>query len=141
MKTPAYCAVILCLLHFANGCTSLSSSDARYWVSMVEVIANPEQHNGKAVMLTGFLVVDPVSEEKGGYLYLHREDYENSLTKNAVDVALTDPAGAMKWDKKYVTVEGTFQAVDRKGRFPYAGVLTKVTHIRLIPAVLQRDSR
>ena len=44
-------------------------------VTLVQLIANPEKFDGKQIRVIGFLRL----EFEGNVLYLHREDYENSL--------------------------------------------------------------
>src|SRR5262249_4434500 len=71
-------------------------------------IGNPDKYDGKVVRVIGFLRL----EFEGDALYLHREDYEHSMTKNAIWVAGgpgMDGRGN-QMDKKYVLLEGTFDA-------------------------------
>jgi hypothetical protein len=49
-------------------------------VSIVQLIANPERYDGKRVQFIGFLRI----EFEGTAVYLHREDYEWGIGKNAL---------------------------------------------------------
>jgi hypothetical protein len=49
-------------------------------VSLVQLIANPSVYQGKLVRVIGFCQL----EFEGDALFLHREDFEQGLTKNAL---------------------------------------------------------
>ena len=133
---------VLCFLISAAGCASFSAStdqaatdsDEIYWMSMIEVIANPERYDGKQVTVTGFLGIEFESQS----LYLHREDYEYYLVKNSLAVDLSDHPEANKWDRRYVTIDGTFKAVPRTQSFSAAGALIQVKSITPRPANMKR---
>jgi hypothetical protein len=135
MRAPAYGIFLLCLAALANGC-ALSSTPAAesltqetvYWISMIEAIANPERYDCKRIVLCGFL---SIGGPEGEYLYLHQEDYERGISKNGLTVNLSGYPEAKKLNGKYVTIQGTFTAVPRNGRFPYAGSISNVTHVKL----------
>jgi len=55
-------------------------------VSLINLIATPEQYDGKLVRVTG---VAKVEFENSG-LYLSRDDYKNAITKNAVCLTLDE---------------------------------------------------
>jgi len=59
---------LLCL------CTNAKSSEPTD-VSVVQLIANPQQYDGKQVRLIAFLNL----EFEGNALYLHREDFDKSI--------------------------------------------------------------
>jgi len=77
-------------------------------VSLIQLISNADKYDGKAVRVIGFLRL----EFEGNALYLHREDYEQSMTKNAiwVDGGPGMDGKGNQLDKKYVLLEGTFDA-------------------------------
>ena len=78
-------------------------------VSMIQLIANPEKYDGKYVRVMGFLRL----EFEGNGLYLHREDYEESLYKNGVWVHVAEIVANRQFNMKYVLIEGTFDPKDR----------------------------
>ena len=75
---------------------------------MVQLIAYPEQFDGKRVALVGFLNI----EFEGDALYLHKEDFRNRLGDNAIGVSVP-----LDWLQKvrcrnqsYVRLVGIFNA-------------------------------
>jgi hypothetical protein len=78
-------------------------------ISAIQLIATPEQFNGQDVRVIGFLHL----EFEGDALYLHREDFENSIMRNAVAIELSD-SQSRSWrrlNNHYVVVEGRFSSV------------------------------
>lgn len=59
-------------------------------VSVVQLIANPERYDGKHIQLIGFLRI----EFEGTAIYLHREDYEQGIARNALWINI--PTGHVK---------------------------------------------
>ena len=91
-------------------------------VSLIQLIGDPDKYDGKFVRVIGFLRL----EFEGNALYFHREDYESSLTKNAIWI---DASADMKkqrqtFDQKYVLLEGTFDAK----RFGHMGLFSGELH-------------
>ena len=74
-------------------------------VSIINLISNPEQYNGKKVIITGYLNME--FEENG--IYLSKEDYINSIYKNGLWCNI-DTGKHSKFNKKYVVMEGIFNA-------------------------------
>ncbi len=81
-------------------------------VSLVELIANPAQYDGRAVLVIGFLHL----EFEGNELYLHQQDYEEHISKNGIWVDATKEfqgcSGGL--NDHYVLMAGLFSA-RRKG--------------------------
>ncbi|HEY1897186.1 MAG TPA: hypothetical protein VGG62_12970 [Terracidiphilus sp.] len=78
-------------------------------VSMVALIANPEAYDGVKVRLIGYLHL----EFEGNAIYLHREDFQNCIRKNAICIDMPADASLEQWSDlsdKYVLCEGTFRA-------------------------------
>lgn len=93
-------------------------------VSLIQLISNPDRYDGKVVRLEGFLRL----EFEGNALYLHQEDDDRMLTKNAIWVDAN--AGMMQrrndLNQKYVLLEGTFDAKDHGHMGLFSGSLHKV---------------
>ena len=108
-------------------CTSAESSEVRD-VSMIQLIANPQQYDGTSIRLMAFLNL----EFEGNALYLHREDFEKSLPSNAIWISLTDQQArtSARFSKGYVLVEGVFSAKDRGHMGMFAGSIQKITRIQ-----------
>jgi hypothetical protein len=83
-------------------------------VSIIHLIATPERYHGKLVRLVGFVHI----EFEGNAIYLHREDFDRLLTRNALWLSITPDIDkqADKYNDRYVLVEGTFNA-ENKGHF------------------------
>ncbi|WP_256080403.1 hypothetical protein [Massilia sp. YIM B04103] len=97
-------------------------------VSMIQLIANPQQYDGKPIRLIAFLNL----EFEGNALYLHREDFDKSLLSNAVWISLDDQQtrAAKKLNGGYVLVEGIFNAKDRGHLGIFSGSIQRVTRIQ-----------
>ena len=98
-------------------------------ISMVRLIATPEVFDGKGVALFGYLSY----EFEDQYLYLHKEDFENFSTVNAIGVAtptsepLIEAASAAHG--KYVYIIGRFSAEGGLG----SGYLSDIKEIKVWP--------
>lgn len=78
-------------------------------VSIIQLITNPEQFDGKLVRVIGFMHL----EFEGDAVYLHREDFEYSIQKNSLAIDLSDSQGRMwgKLNNRYVIIEGRFSSI------------------------------
>jgi hypothetical protein len=96
-------------------------------VGMVQLLANPEKFHGKFIRVEGFLRL----EFEGDALYLHREDYANGLTKNAVWVDMPQDGQHTKLNMHYVLIEGVFDSKDLGHMGLFSGSIGKIR--RAIP--------
>jgi hypothetical protein len=115
------------LLLLILGLPLLSFSQQPQDVSIVKLIAAPEQYEGRLVRVSGFLNIEFENVE----LYLHKEDCVQGLTKNGVWLDL-DRESRTKYSTvnlHYALVEGV---VDSK-HFGHLGAtsatLTKVQRV------------
>jgi hypothetical protein len=74
-------------------------------VSLIQLIANPKEYDGKSVRVSGVVNF----EFEGDAIYLHRDDIRYSLTRNGLWLDAVGMHKA-KYNGKYVLVEGTFNA-------------------------------
>lgn len=97
-------------------------------VSMIQLIANPQQYDGKPIRVIAFLNL----EFEGNALYLHREDFDRSIVSNAVWISLEDDQvrTSRKLSGGYVLVEGIFSAKDRGHFGMFSGSIQQVTRIQ-----------
>ena len=97
-------------------------------VSMIQLIANPQQYAGKPIRVIAFLNL----EFEGNALYLHREDFDRSIVSNAVWISLEDHQvrTSRKLSGGYVLVEGIFSAKDRGHFGMFSGSIQQVTRIQ-----------
>jgi len=93
-------------------------------VSIVQLLATPEKFDGKLVRVIGFLCL----AFEGDAVYLHREDFDHALTQNAlwVDVPEKCDEGL---SRKYVLLEGTFDAGDHGHMGLFGGAIRKITRM------------
>jgi hypothetical protein len=107
--------------------TSAESSELKD-VSMIQLIANPQQYDGKPIRVMAFLNL----EFEGNALYLHREDFDKSILANAVWISLDDQQirTSKKFSGGYVLVEGVFNAKDRGHLGIFSGSIQQITRIQ-----------
>ena len=95
------------LLLVALTSSGSAAGSASVEASLVQLIANPKQFNGKFVRVIGFLRL----EFEGNAIYLHQEDYVHAISKNGIWVNLPlDWPHQKAINNKYVIVEGVFDA-------------------------------
>ena len=119
----AFLRVILTLFFLCAAAEAAQFRD----VSMIQLIANPEQYDAKPIRLIAFLNV----EFEGDALYLHREDFERGMLANAVAISLTDRQArvARHLNRGYVIVEGVFSAKERGHMGTFSGSIGQLTRI------------
>jgi uncharacterized membrane protein YcgQ (UPF0703/DUF1980 family) len=103
---------------------------AEPFVSLIQLIANPEKYDGKQVQVTGFLRL----EFEGNRIFLHKEDYTYNIVENAVRIGVTKEQGQDLKDKNmhYVSVVGTFKA-GKRGTSNPNGTILKIAAVDLWP--------
>lgn len=102
-------------------------------VSLIQLIANPQQYDGKKVQFIGFLRL----EYEGNAAYLHQEDYENGIYKNAIWIDVpADMSDRQKADTNlhYVIFSGTFRAALHGHMDLFSGTLSNVYRLEVWPA-------
>jgi hypothetical protein len=97
--------------------------------SLIKLIATPEKYDGKTIQVIGFLHL----EFEGKAIYLHKEDYENSLTDNSFWVRfskkLTKEKSIMDYNDKYVIIIGTFKMNDKGHMGLFGGTLENIVRL------------
>ena len=99
-------------------------------ISLINLIATPEKYDGKLIRVVGYLNL----EFEGNALYLHKEDYEKSLFRNAVWVKLTRKEAIEKtktYSKQYVVIEGTLFMNDTGHMGLFSGGITQISRLDL----------
>ena len=96
-------------------------------VSLIQLISNPIEFDGKLVRVIGYCRLD----FEGDALYLHREDYEYVITKNAVwlDIGNLMSASSPNLSNKYVIVEGVFDSTDKGHLGLYSGCIKEIRRL------------
>lgn len=97
------------------------------FISMVQLLSNPEQYNGKLIRVVGYLWIEP----EGSAIYLHKEDKINSLTKNAIQISVSEEMYKRREELSgyYVLIEGVFSSDDKGHMELYSGVLQSIQRI------------
>jgi hypothetical protein len=98
-------------------------------VSLIQLIANPEDYDGKVVRVIGFVKL----EFEGNAIYLHQDDYKHSITRNGLWLDVTDDVRKKQkdYDQKYVLLEGTFSAKERGHMGLWSGSIQKLLRFQV----------
>jgi len=98
-------------------------------VSLVQLIANPMEYDGKAVLVVGFVRL----EFEGNAIYLHQDDYKHRITKNGlwIDVSNDIRKSQNDYDQKYVLLAGTFNAKQTGHMELWSGSIQKITRAKV----------
>jgi hypothetical protein len=94
-------------------------------VSLIQLIANPKDYDGKIVRVIGFAKL----EFEGDAIYFHEDDYKHSISKNGlwIDVSEDMLKRKAKLDRKYVLIEGQFDAKMTGHMGLWSGSIHKIT--------------
>ena len=134
MKTLRFVLLIVLMMLLNASAEERDYRDVIRHVSIIRLIASPEQYDGKRVNIVGFLRL----EFEGDAIYLHREDYLKGMMANAVGLILPDRKAFSKYDKQYVLVEGTFvRCDDSRSACCFSGHIEKIN--RLEPWTFNRE--
>lgn len=117
--------ILLIALSFALFGATVKAQEIKN-VSLVRLIANPQQFNGASVRVIGFVRI----KFEGNAIYLHQDDEKYSITKNGLWLSIPDEIrkNPQKFDDKYVLVEGIFNAA-------------KLGHMRLFSGSIENIKR
>jgi hypothetical protein len=99
-------------------------------VSLINLIATPEKYQGKIVRVVGYLNL----EFEGNAIYIHKEDYEHALLKNAVWIDFSRDEAAQNtksFSKKYVILVGMFEMKDSGHMGLFSGSIRKISRLDL----------
>ena len=101
-------------------------------ISLIKLLANPELYNQQVVRVQGFLEL----EFEGTALYLHREDWEQMLTRNALWLDVPREIWERKYEltERYVQVTGVFKSGFRGHMDLFGGAITQIQDIRTTPS-------
>jgi hypothetical protein len=112
-----------------NAQSSMNLSDPTD-VSLINLIATPEKYQGKIVRVEGYLDI----EFEGNAIYIHKEDYEHSLLKNAIwiDFSRDEMTKYTKaFNEKYVIIEGVFDMNNNGHMGLFSGTIGKISRLDL----------
>jgi hypothetical protein len=122
-------AAILMLIAERVSLAQATTDDVQHALpaSIVTLLAQHASNIVKRVQVAGFLVLD----FEGEALYLHKEDYQEGLTRNAIRMALT-PEQMKQYQNfagSYVSIEASF-IKRRNSEDIFTGSLFDVKEIR-----------
>ncbi len=105
-------------------------------ISLVALLAAPQQYHNQRVRTLGFLCV----EFEGDALYLHEEDYRYGLTKNSFALRLSESQRRdfKRLSLKYVLIEGTVDANGMERSDIWSGAIGNLTRLEIWPVDRQR---
>ena len=94
-------------------------------VSLAQLIASPQDYDGKVVRVTGFVNL----EFEGDAIYAHRDDLKHRTYQNGLWIDVNDDIQKKKadFDQKYVVVEGTFNAEWKGHMGLWSGSIQKIS--------------
>lgn len=98
-------------------------------ITMVQLIANPAQFDGRLIRVIGFLRL----EFEGDVLYLHREDYENAILGDGiwVDVTPRIKSQSKTLNMHYVLLEGIFSSTEHGHMGMWSGTIKNISRAQL----------
>lgn len=126
LAAPAYAAAGL----VGPKCeASAASGKCTYDVSLVELIARPDEFHGKVVRVIGYVRL----EFEGNAIYLSKESYDAAISRNGLWI--DPPAGSplakkgAVWGPRYAIVEGRFDASDHGHMGMFSGTITDTSRL------------
>src|SRR5262249_26168225 len=101
-------------------------------VSLVRLLATPTTYHGRPVSVVGYCRL----EFEGNALYLHKEDFDHNLRKNAIwlKIGWPVPKPYEALNDEYVRVEAVFDADGRGHEGQYSGELRAIRKMQRWPA-------
>ncbi|MCO5950131.1 hypothetical protein [Mucilaginibacter flavidus] len=121
-------AVVACNHKGKKLVTPIVDTSEIHEVSLLNLIVAPEKYRGHKVRTFGYLNL----EFEGNGIYLHKEDYENGLFKNALWVEMSPDSirrpEIRQHIKSYVMLEGTFEE-DEGHMDLFSGTIKNISRI------------
>ena len=108
---------------------SESKSDEPIFVSIIQLIANPEKYDGKIVSIIGFVNM----EFEGNAVYLHSEDWQNILYSNSLwlEIPKDIEKDKDKYNHRYVVIVGKFNAKKHGHMGLWSGEIENIEHFKV----------
>jgi len=98
-------------------------------ISMVQLLAKPQEFNGKRLQVIGFIHL----EFEGNAVYLSQEDFQHGIDKNGLwlSISETELNDLEKINNSYAVVEGTFNAKNKGHVGMWSGSIENITKFKL----------
>jgi hypothetical protein len=97
-------------------------------VSMVALLANVQNFDGKLILTQGFLLIKPDMDT----LYLHEEDYRYGLDKNGfvLDIPENQRYKLKELNLKYVLIVGIMHSKNPDAVYRCSGTIVNITRLQ-----------
>jgi hypothetical protein len=99
-------------------------------VSILQLLAQPEQFHGARVQVVGFVSV----EREATAVYLHKEDFLQGLTPNAIWLDLEGAKVSVPQKSGYTIVEGRFDPTQHGHMGLFAGGIDQIDRLTPMPS-------
>lgn len=112
--------------------TALGDSKVAAPISLIRVLANPQEFDGKRIAVVGFLGL----HKDGNILYLHREDEEMGLYKNGLAVEFDYPLTSediARMNMHYVYLGGVYDTHYQGPGLGSSGTIKNAVNVVLWP--------
>ncbi|MCO6455636.1 MAG: hypothetical protein J5I93_10110 [Pirellulaceae bacterium] len=103
-----------------------------FQASIVQLLAHRDRYHGKKIQIKGFLHV----RFEDSAIYLSKDDGEHGITTNGfwvsfekANVPFEGAVGPGEFDRKYVVIEGTFNARSRGHHSAWQGSIEKISRV------------
>lgn len=115
-------------------------------VSIVSLLATPERYDGKIVQIKGYLNLQFESDA----IYLHKEDWEQSIISNALWVqlpeggvfeAINEGTDYSRFSGHYVLLAGTFNSQQHGHMGAWPAEISHITRLQILEPRHLHDSQ
>ena len=94
-----------------------------FGVSIIQLLANPDDYDGKNVRLIGYIHF----EFEGAGIYFHKEDFDRRIYANGFWVSLAQGFSPDHCQDRYVLIEGVFDASSTGHMGLWSGTVKDIT--------------
>ncbi len=99
-------------------------------VSIVQLIVNPQDYENKKIRIKGYLSF----KHEGNAVYLHKDDYENVISENAIYLYIKEKDfienSINKPYEGYMSIVGVFTNKDKGHKSLFVGAMKEILFIR-----------
>ena len=105
-----------------------------YYISLINIIANPDQFNNKHIRVIGVSRI----EFENNAIYISRESYDNYLSKNGLWIEFGENypkeniQAFKKYNGQYVVVEGIYDMKNKGHMDAFSGAIKRITRFELL---------
>jgi len=98
------------------------------WVSLIQLIANPEKYDGHMVLIEGYVNL----EFEGNAVYLSKEDWKHRITKNALWIDIDNKnKDYQKFNGRYCLIVGTFESKNKGHMNSFNGEIRDIVRFEI----------